>query len=108
MPTDSYILSNIDGTKVQLTFNNQKPVSSGTVEPGAQFILTSVMPWLNPQTKITPGEFKQKFGSFTFVFESPQKSYSIRFNSGDVDALIRQSDKAMQIESAPKVIFRDQ
>jgi hypothetical protein len=102
-PSAAYIQSNVTGARVPLTFPHDNPIASGIIQPGATFYLIGP----RPPNQTTASFVRQEFGSFTFVFESPQKNYSIRLERSDIDALIALADREIKREPAPTVIFRE-
>lgn len=106
-PTEAYIQSNVTSTRVPLTFANGMPITVGTIQPGAKFMLYSVKPWYNPESRPSLAELKKTFASFTFVFKSPTKDYSIRFEESDVDSYFAISERLMIRKPIPTVVQRD-
>jgi hypothetical protein len=105
--TKAYLQSNITGTEVQLLFGGDIPIEKGVIEPQANFALISVPgPWRNPPEKPDARAIRKEFGSFTFVFQSPQKNYSIRFERNDVDRIIENAGRELMRTPKPTVIPR--
>jgi hypothetical protein len=76
----AYIKSNITATEVPLVFGGDIPIDKGVIEPQAKFALISAEgSWRNPVNKPDARAIRNEFGSFTFVFESLEKTYSVRF-----------------------------
>ena len=82
MTMSARVQRNVSGRTMPMTFDANRPVNTTTISPGATFALSAVL------GDMELAQFKKEFSSFTFVFESPQRNYSISFDEDEVLALI--------------------
>jgi hypothetical protein len=99
-PTKAYIRSNVSGRTMPMSFEANRPVNTTTISPGTTFALSAVLGGEEL------AQFKKEFSSFTFVFESFQRNYSISFDEDEVLALIECGEDATSLRPGPGAIFR--
>jgi hypothetical protein len=105
-PTRAYVKSDLNNKTLELNFGGSQPVNKNVIPPQAEFNLVAVAGAAEtpPREGISIASFRNDFSSFTFVFESPQKNYQIRFDEKKIDSLIEQSVREMTGKSKPHVM----
>jgi hypothetical protein len=109
-PTNAFIKSNITGKVLPLNFSgNAGPISNATIPPQADFILRALLEPMNSigqEIEVSLPDFRRDYSSFTLGFESPQKNYSIRFESHDTEKLLNTLQDALSPQKQkPTVLF---
>jgi hypothetical protein len=106
--TVAYIKSNLTVAEVPMMFASDIPIASGVIQPHARFTLVSEPgQWRNPPLGSADSSvIKREFGSFTFVFKSPQKNYEIRFEERDFDKIVARAARELMRPPQPTVVQR--